>query len=267
MTTSSVPRPTISLPGDPLPSDDVVLGTPAQTRTEAWSKTSEGERPVALITGATRGIGKAIADALAHDHHLLIGGTGPEKAAQAAATYPSAEPWAVDLTNEQAVAVKAAEVGRLDVLVHSAGVAAGSRLDETDLDVWREVFEINVFAVAGLTRHLLPQLRTHQGQVIVLNSGAGYHSGPGNAVYAGSKFAVRALADSLRAEERGAVRVTSIHPGRVDTDMQVALQERAGREYDPTEHLTPASVAATVRTAIDASPEAMIEELSIRPAH
>ncbi|MDU1417852.1 MAG: short chain dehydrogenase, partial [Cutibacterium avidum] len=66
-------------------------------------------------------------------------------------------------------------------------------------------------------------------------------------------------------EERGVVRVTSIHPGRVDTDMQVELQAQAGRPYDASEHLRPQSVAVTVRAALEASPEAMIEELSVRP--
>lgn len=228
---------------------------------------SGGVRPVALVTGATRGIGRAVSDALAIDHHLLIGGTDPERTAEVAASYPSARAWPVDLANDTAVQAACSRIQRLDLLVHCAGVAAGGRIDETETAVWEQVFRVNVFAVAHLTRRLLPLLRKAGGQVVLINSDAGFRSGPGGSVYAASKFALRALADSLREEERGSVRVTSIHPGPVDTDMQMALQERLGRPYDRGEHISPGAVAAAVRAAVDASPEAMIESLTIRPAH
>ena len=224
-----------------------------------------GVRPVALITGATRGIGRAVADVLAVDHHLLIGGTDPQRTADVASSYASAEAWPGDLTDSAALAEACAHIGRLDLLVHSAGVADGGRIEDTGTEVWDRVFRVNVFAVAELTRLVLPQLRAGGGQVVMINSGAGLQAGPGGATYAASKFALRALADALREEERGSVRVTSIHPGRVDTDMQVALQQRQGRPYDRGEHLSRGAVAAAVRAAVDASPEAMIESLTIRP--
>ncbi|HIW30613.1 MAG TPA: SDR family NAD(P)-dependent oxidoreductase, partial [Candidatus Luteococcus avicola] len=80
-----------------------------------------------------------------------------------------------------------------------------------------------------------------------------------------SKFALRALTDALREEERGKVRVSSVHPGRVDTDMQVDLQAQMGRRYVAAEHLRPESVAEAVALAVYASPEAMVEQVSIRP--
>lgn len=236
----------------------------AASRTEV---ATGGERPVALVTGATRGIGRAVADVLAVDHHLLIGGTDPERTAEVAASCPSARAWPCDLGDLDSLAAAVAGIERLDLLVHCAGVADGGRVADTPVEVWEHVFRINVFAVAELTRLALPKLREGGGQVVMINSGAGLTAGPGGATYAASKFALRALADSLREEERGTVRVTSIHPGRVDTDMQVALQERKGRPYDRDEHLSPGAVAATVRAAVDASPEAMIESLTIRPVH
>lgn len=249
----------------PSESFDITL-TPAPVLSPA-EKAGAGARPVALVTGATRGIGRAVADVLAVDHHLLIGGTDPQRTAEVAAGYPSATAWACDLTDHRALVAACAGLERLDLLVHCAGAATSGRIEDTPLDVWEQLFRINLFAVADLTRLVLPTLRRAGGQVVLVNSGAGLHAGPGNAPYAASKFALRAFADALREEERGRVRVTSIHPGRVDTDMQVALQELAGRPYDRAEHLSPGAVAAAVRAAVDASPEAMVETVEIRPVH
>ncbi|MBK8461187.1 MAG: SDR family oxidoreductase [Micropruina sp.] len=224
------------------------------------------QRPVALITGASRGIGRAIAADLGTTHHVLVGGRDRAAVDAVVATLPSAQPFVVELTDEGAVSAAVAEIGSLDVLVHSAGIAALGTVADLPTQSWRDVLEVNVIAPAMLTRLLLPVLRARQGLVVFINSGAGFTAGPTGSAYAASKFALRALADSLRAEERGQLRVTSIHPGRVDTDMQVELQRSLGRPYHPEEHLTPASVAATVRLAVDAPPSASIDTLSIRPA-
>lgn len=227
---------------------------------------TQNTRPIALITGASRGIGRAIAEELANTHHLLIGGTNPSSVDRVVAKLPSAEPFVAELTDAEALARACAGIDHLDVLVHSAGVGGGDEVGATDIEEWRRVFEVNVFAVAELTRLLLPALRERHGQIIMINSGSGYNAGPGGAVYAGSKFALRAMTNALREELRGQVRVTAIHPGRVDTDMQVELQARSGNtDYDGSIYIRPESVARTVRTAIEVSPEAMIEELSIRP--
>ncbi|MEL4358670.1 MULTISPECIES: SDR family oxidoreductase [unclassified Luteococcus] len=223
------------------------------------------ERPVALVTGASRGIGLAIARRLADSHHILVGGRTDEAVRPVVDELPSAAPFVCELTDERGTAEAVAMVERLDVLIHSAGIGRSGDVGESTREQWREVFELNVFAVADLTRLLLPRLREARGQVITINSGSGFHSGPGGGLYSGSKFALRALTDALREEERGTVRVSSIHPGRVDTDMQVELQAEKGRPYVAEEHLRPESVAEAVALAVYASPEAMVEELSIRP--
>ncbi len=222
-------------------------------------------RPVALVTGASRGIGRAIALALSPTHHVLVGGRDKDAIADVVRELESAEPFVADLTNEAAVTAATADIDQLDVLVHSAGAVAYGPLIDTTTAEWRELMELNVIAPATLTRLLLPALRAAHGLVIFLNSGAGLTANRGFAVYAASKFALTALADALRADERGRVRVTSIHPGRVATDMQARLTSLEGMPYIPDAHLDPDDVARGVRLAVDLPPDASLDALRINP--
>lgn len=222
------------------------------------------ERPVALVTGGTRGIGRAIVEELSTTHHVLVGGRDAEAVTATVAELPSAAPFVADLADEQATTRAAAGVDNLDVLVHSAGTGTRRLVEEMSRDDWRRLMELNVIAVADLTRLLLPVLHAANGLVVMLNSGAGLHV-VGSPAYSASKYALRALADGLREDQRGRLRVTSIYPGRVDTDMQRAVQAAVGRSYDPGEHLRPESVAKVVRSAVDATPEGMLEDIFLRP--
>lgn len=220
------------------------------------------ERPTALITGATSGIGRAIALDLGRTHHVLVGGRDAGRVGELVEALPSAEPFVADL----AVGPIPALPRSLDVLVHSAGVEAGSTVELTDASTWREVFAANVFAVAELTRLALPGLREASGLVVMINSGAGFTAAPGGSVYAASKFALRALADALREEERpNGVRVSSVHPGRTDTAMQRRKVAGEGDAYEPRLYLAPEWVAAAVRTVVDLPPGGTVETLSVRP--
>lgn len=220
-----------------------------------------------LITGATRGIGAEIARTLAPTWRVLVGGRDADAVASLVAELPHASGFVVDLADPDAVRAAVDGLGeRLDAVVHSAGVVSHGRADELSWDEWRRVLDLNVIAVAELTRLLLPRLRAARGQVIAINSGAGFTAGAGNAIYAASKFALRAWADALRAEERGVVRVTSVHPGRVDTDMQRELQSAEGRgSYDASVAMGAAAVAQAVGYALDAPADAVVETLSVRP--
>ncbi|MEV4895595.1 SDR family oxidoreductase, partial [Nonomuraea sp. NPDC055795] len=157
------------------------------------------ERPIALVTGASRGVGAAVARALAPTHRLILGGRDEKALAEVAADLPGARVWPVELTGLRAADLP--DLERLDVLVHSAGVAELSRIADTPASVWRDTYEINVVAVAELTRLLLPALRAAEGHVVCVNSGAGQRANPGWASYAASKFALRAFADALRQDE------------------------------------------------------------------
>lgn len=223
-------------------------------------------RPLALVTGASRGIGAAVARALAPGHDLLLGGRDTAALEALAAELPGARAWPVELTDAAALAEAAGGIERLDVLVHSAGMGALGTVENTPIATWRQQFEVNVVAVAELTRLLLPALRAARGRVVLLNSGAGITAHPGWASYAASKFALRAFADALRAEEAAnGVRVTSVHPGRVDTDMQRAVVAHEGGEYRAEAYLRPESVAGAVLLAVTAPDDAALTELVLRP--
>ncbi|MCE7001034.1 SDR family oxidoreductase [Saccharothrix sp. S26] len=221
-------------------------------------------RPVALVTGASRGIGAAVARVLAPTHDLLLGGRDEVALKALAGSLPSARPWPVELTDPDALAAATADLTRLDVLVHSAGIAELGPLADATADTWRRTLDVNVVAVAELTRLALPLLRAARGHVVLINSGAGLRANPGWGVYAASKFALRAFADALRAEEDD-LRVTSVHPGRVDTDMQRGVREQESGDYQPHLYLTADSVARAVATAVHAGDDAHLTEIVVRP--
>ncbi|MPY77579.1 MAG: SDR family oxidoreductase [Actinophytocola sp.] len=223
-----------------------------------------GAMPLALVTGASKGIGTAIARALAPTHRLLLGGTDADALAALAKELPDASPLAVELTDPDAVSQAVGDIDALDLLVHSAGVAPLGRIEDADRADWQRNFDVNVLAVVELTRLLLPALRAASGHVVLINSGAGYNARPGWAPYAASKFALRAFGDALRAEEPS-LRVTSVHPGRTDTPMQERIVAGEGREYQAADFLRPESVANAVLGAVTAGEDAHVTEVSIRP--
>jgi len=172
----------------------------------------------ALITGASRGIGAAIATALAPTHTLLLAGR-PSPALQVTAERLGATTLPLDLTDTDAIPAVTGSIGELDVLIHDAGVSFPGRVAESTVDEWRTTFEVNVIGAVALTLALLPALRRTHGQVVFINSGSGRKASLGMASYSASKFALRAFADSLR-ESEPSLRVTTVYPGRTDTDMQ-----------------------------------------------
>lgn len=212
----------------------------------------------ALITGASRGIGRAIAEELGKDHHILVGAS--KDASAVVDKLPSAEPFEVDLRDEQAIVEAARKIENVDVVVHAAGVLHKAPFDELDAEQWRETMDINVLAPVTLTRELLPALRRSRGLIITINSGAGFHGVEENTAYCASKFALRGFTDALRLEEKGKIRVTSIHPGRTDTDML------ADPKHGDRPKMDPLNVARAVRLAVDVDPDTVVEFLRVAPA-
>jgi NADP-dependent 3-hydroxy acid dehydrogenase YdfG len=216
-----------------------------------------------MITGAGGGLGAAIATALAPTHTLLLAGR-PSERLDALATRLGAPTWPLDLTDPDSIEAGAEVLTDLDVLVHNAGVSFPGRVGESTVEEWRSTLEVNVVGAVALTLALLPALRSARGHVVFINSGAGLNVSPGLASYSASKFALRGFADSLRADEPD-LRVTSVHPGRIDTDMQRDLIAYEERDYVPEQFLSPDTVAAVVAQAVATPPDGHLREVVIRP--
>ena len=216
-----------------------------------------------MITGASGGLGSALADALAPTHTLLLAGR-PSPPLDAVAERLGATTWPMDLADPDSLAAVVEPIVELDVLIHNAGVAYPGRVAETSVDEWRSSMAVNVIGAVALTLELLPALRAAEGHVVFINSGSGINPSPGLASYSASKFALRGFAGSLRADEPS-LRVTSIHPGRIATAMQEDLVAYEGRAYDPDQFLSTQTVARVTADAVNAPRDAHIHEVIVRP--
>ncbi|WP_327180906.1 SDR family oxidoreductase [Streptomyces sp. NBC_01334] len=225
---------------------------------------------VHLITGAGSGIGAALAELFAaRGQELWLLARDEGRAGELRARFPRSRTLVADLAVPGAIRTRLeaqALPGRLDSLLHVAGVAESGRVGELSAEVWQDTLAVNLIAPAELTGLLLPALRAGRGHVVFVNSGAGVHAPPRLSAYAASKFGLKALAESLRAEEYAqGVRVTTVYPGETDTPMQVRLHEQFGLPYAPQAPMSPASVAAAVVTALDLPRDATMSDLMLRP--
>jgi len=225
-----------------------------------------------VITGASSGIGAAIANALSEEGRTLILNGRDRAALDAVAKDVEQLGARVDVRpadlndDEQLIAFAADLPDELDGLIHSAGVALlGNQADlpVADLDLQ---YRVNVRAPFLLTQALLPNLRAAAGLVVFVNSGAGQNAKAGWGGYAASKFALRALANALRDEESDAgLRVTSIYPGRTATPMQREVRVQEGGEFEPQNYLRPEDVARMVAQVVRLPAGATVPDLSVRP--
>ncbi|EDY45589.1 SDR family oxidoreductase [Streptomyces sp. SPB074] len=223
-----------------------------------------------VITGAGSGIGAAVARRLhARGDDLVLLARDAGRAKELAAGLPGARTLVGDLAEPDRLSWAFSHQAlpeRVDALLHVAGVVDLGTVGELSLKSWRQQIDVNLLAPAELTRLFLPQLRTARGQVLFVNSGAGLSASPQWAAYAASKHGLKALADSLRAEEKAnGVRVTTVYPGRTTSPMQAKVHQQEGKEYDATAWIDPESVATTILTALDLPRDAVVTDLMVRP--
>lgn len=230
-------------------------------------------RPLTLITGATGGIGRAIAAALAPEHDLILQGRDIATLQKLQSELQNDVPvtrihlLSLDLTQPETFAEATADL-RPTHLIHNAGVAELGGANEQGHAVWTRTLAVNVVAPAELTRLLLPAVRAGRGTVVFINSGAGLRAGAGWGSYAASKHALKALADALRQEEAEAgsgVRVSSLYPGRTASEMQRRIREHEGQPYDPASFIQPETVADVVRYVLSAPRDVSLEDVAVRP--
>jgi short-subunit dehydrogenase len=221
-----------------------------------------------LVTGGGSGIGALLVHRLAaRGDDLVLVARSAQRAEELQAEVAGATVLIADLREPASLEALSDQLpGRLDSVVHAAGVVELGPVHALATQAWQEQLAVNVVAPAVLTRIALPALRAARGTVVLLNSGAGLSASPDWSAYAASKHALRALADSLRAEEREhGVRVTTVYPGRTATPMQRKVHDQEGRDYDPDAWIDPASVVAAIVHVLDLGPDATISDLTIRP--
>lgn len=232
--------------------------------------TFEGQ--AAVVTGATSGIGRAIALALAR-LGAVVHALGRREAAlrELSGIYPATiVPHGIDIGSAEAVAgfVRGLRQGSqgVDILVHSAGVFYMGPLQEGVLDEFEEMLRVNLLGPYLLTRGLLEPLRAARGQIVFINSSAGLKARGGVAQYAATKAGLKAMADGLREEVNAdGVRVLSVFPGRTDSAMQARIHELEGKAYDPSSLMSPEDVAGIVTDTLGLGRSAEVTDLSIRP--
>lgn len=229
----------------------------------------------AVVTGGGSGIGEAVAVALAEEGAMvaLVGrrlekleavARRIEELGARALCYPA------DLERDEQltdlVQNVTADLGGVDVLVHSAGMLEKARVEAGPLSDFDRHFRVNVRAAYALTQGLLPSLKSRQGEVVFINSSAGIAAKPCFSQYDASKHALRALADSLRAEvNESGVRVLSAFLGRTASEIQARLHDEERRPYRPELLLQPHDVASAILGALTLPRTAEITDIHIRP--
>ncbi|MEV4069065.1 SDR family oxidoreductase [Nonomuraea fuscirosea] len=234
---------------------------------------------VVLITGASSGIGEATALRLAADGHRVVLGARREdrlaviaKAIEAAGG--EADVRRLDVTDRRDVAAfadaAAERHGRIDVIVNNAGVMPLSRLDALLVDEWDRMIDVNVRGLLYGIAAALPHFqRRGEGHFVTVASVGAHQVVPTGAVYCGTKYAAWAITEGLRQELDPGIRVTTLSPGVVESELAGSitdpLAQEAMRDYRK-DTIPPGSIADAIAYAIGQPADVDVNELVIRPA-
>jgi NADP-dependent 3-hydroxy acid dehydrogenase YdfG len=227
---------------------------------------------IAVITGASSGIGAATARALAAvGFHVVVGARRRERIEELARNLGGTAR-SLDVTDPESIEAFCAPLERVHLLVNNAGGAHGlDPVAETVDQRWITMFETNVLGVMRMTRALLPRLEASgDGHIVNLGSTAGFETYPGGAGYTASKHGLKALTRTLRQELLGRpIRVTEVAPGLVETEFSRVRfggdAERAAAVYRGLQPLTAEDVADCVMWAATRPSHVNIDEIVLRP--
>jgi NADP-dependent 3-hydroxy acid dehydrogenase YdfG len=227
-----------------------------------------------VVTGASSGIGRAIAVALASAGATVWAVARRRDELEATANLANGAGrfvlYDADLVDDEQIAgltqaILSGESG-VDVLVHSAGTHSMGHLETAAISDFDRQYAANVRAPYLLTQALLPALRASQGQIVFINSTVGLAARANVSQFAATQHALKAIADSLREEVNPlGVRVVSVYPGRTATPRQARIHQLEGKPYPAERLMQPEDVAAVVSNALTLPRSAELTDVKIRP--
>lgn len=227
-------------------------------------------RKTAFVTGANRGIGRAIALKLAQMGYNLFLLARNQQMLEAVADECRAETAKVEcLAGElgseafmdKSIQAALASFGAIDVLINNAGTASQQSVQEADLSLWRDIMDVNFNAMMYLCRHILPGMVSRQsGAVINISSLSGRNTNAGGAIYSATKHALNGFSGCMYEDVREhGIKVSTIMPGFVDTDLTENLGMQANKMIQPED------VAASIEYVLSASASCCPTEIVLRP--
>ena len=226
----------------------------------------------AVVTGASAGIGAAIALRLAQEGFSLVLGARRAERLEAIAEQCGGRALVLDVTDPDSVAKFCAAIDQVHVLVNNAGLASGlDELADIEEQRVRVMWETNVMGLLRVTQGLLPKIEASgSGHIVNIGSTAAMETYPGGGGYTASKFAVTAITETLRKELLGKpIRVTQVNPGLVETEFSVVRfdgdEDRAKIPYQGLVPLTADDIADCVAWAVTRPPNVNIDEVVVRP--
>ena len=233
------------------------------------------EGQVAVVTGASGGIGRAIVALLARQGAAVCAsGRNPERLAETvklAQLRSRLLPFAADLLEEHSIErfeqFLSAEFGRVDILVHCAGMLRHNLMEKASVEDLDLQYAADLRMPYVLTQRLLSMLKQSQGQIVFINSSlAASARRPEVGQYAAVHHGLKAIADSLREEVNpSGIRILSVYPGRTATPLQKRIYEQEGKHYRPETLLQPEDIASVVINSLVLPRTAEVTDIHIRP--
>ena len=232
------------------------------------------EGKTCVVTGASSGIGRATAVALAAAGATVYAVARRREELDVTASLANGVGQIVafdaDLTVDERIAALTSTVLAdrkcVDVLVHSAGTISLGHVDTAAIDDLDRQYAANVRAPYLLTQALLPALRAGRGQIVFINSTVGLVARANVSQFAATQHALKAVADSLREEVNpDGIRVMSVYPGRTATPRQAKIHEAEGKVYSGERLVQPEDIATLVRDALTLPRSAELTDLKVRP--
>ncbi len=252
----------------------VVTGRLASTPKSTIQSSSLNER-IVVVTGASSGIGKAIALNLAAQGATicLVGRnlTTLELVAENARMVTSlTKSYQVDLTIDSDIqnlkVLLEQDFGCIDILIHSAGIFSMGTIEYASVEDFDKQYKVNVRAPYLLTQTLLPMLKLRCGQIVFVNSSVGLRTKANLSQYSAAKHALKAIADTLRDEVNAyGIRVLSVYPGRTATPMQAIVHKMEGKIYQPERFMQTDDVAKVIMNILTLPRNVEVTDINIRP--